>query len=402
MRPLAYFATPLAAAAVVGAQDPAGGVDLTPQEHGSLREALGDAGRKLDDWIDRFQLSGFVAARYLDTEPSGSRPDGAFGVQAASLFIDVEVADVGQAFFEVRFDYFPEAGGNQVDLGESYIRLRDVLRLGDGHGLDLKFGRFDLPFGEWYLLEDPDKNRMVAYPAAIPYRWDEGIEALADLGSWGFAAALTDGSYSRNSRSGIGPAGTARVHVRPHGDLYLSASGLYIHEAEASALCFGGSVITPVGGGVAGASPSATVQSTLGSLDAIWQATDWLHVQGSAGSGRIDDDVDAFDRTIHWWMLETSFRLAPAWDVTAHWSGTGTFDDRKGYQFESRPYEVGKTTYGFDLSQLQRYAVCLRHTLGKGLVAKVEAGFDRTKVVEGSAARGDTMVFTAAELVLSF
>lgn len=385
-----------------GAQPQAQGVDLAEDEHGSMREAMGDAAQTLDDWIDNFRLYGFVAARYLDTERGGSHPDGALGIQAATLFAEADVKDVASAFFELRFDYFQQAGDNQVDIGEAYIRLRDVLQLTDTTHLQMKVGRFDLPFGEWYLLEDPNRNRMIGFPALIPYRWDEGAQAFADFGEWGFNAALTDGTYSRNSQSGIGPAATLRVHARPHERLYLSASCLYIHEADQSAICFGGSVITPVAGGVAGTSPNATVQSVLGSLDLKWDASDAFHLQASAGTGSVDDDADAFDRTFYWWMLEPSWTFADRWQLTGRYSAVGTFDSDEGYQFESRPYEIATQSYGFDLSSLQRVALGVQRTFAKGLLGKVEVGFDQLTAIDPSGLPDSTRVFTAAELVFTF
>lgn len=389
--------------ATLQAQDaPPAGVDLTEDQHGSLRDVAGATRDRLDDWIDRFALSGFVAARFFDTERGGSRPDGALLIQAASLFVDANVKDVGEVFVELRLDYYPYDDETGVGLAETYMAFRDVVALDAHTGLGLKVGRFDLPFGEYYNYEDPDKNRLIGFPAAIPYRWDEGIEAFADFGTWGFTAALTDGSYSRTSSPGIAPAVTARLHARPADGLYLSASGLYIAGSPQSALCFGGSVITPVGGGIAGASPSTEVKSLLGSVDLDWQITEALHLQASAGTGRIDDAVDAFDRNIHWWMLEPTLQLSPTWQTTLRWSGAGTFDSEKGYQFEGRPYANGNASYGFDLAQLQRVALGLHHTFAPGLIGKVEVGFDRLAAVAGSGLPTDTRGFTGAELVLSF
>lgn len=404
MPPHPTLAVFVAAFPVLAQQDPPPrGVDLSGEEHRSMRDAIGIDRLRLDDWIDRFTLSGLLAARYFDTAQGGSRPEGALGIQAASLFVEAEVRDLGTAFVELRLDYFPESAGNAVDLGEAYMTFRNVLQDGAADdGLNLRVGRFDLPFGEYYLLEDPDQNRLIGFPAALPYRWDEGVMVFADAGRWGFAAAVTDGTYSRNSESGIAPAATVRVHARATEHLYLSASGLYIHEADASALCFGGSVITPVTASAMGSSPNTTVRSTLGSLDCRWRASDWLHLQASAGSGRIADDAEAFSRTIYWWMLEPSVTFAPGWDATLRWSGAGTFDDREGYQFEGRPYANGAATYGFDLASLQRVALGVRHTFRPGLFGKLEVGFDQLTATEPSGLADDTRVFTAAELVLRF
>ncbi|MBL8755605.1 MAG: hypothetical protein JNK15_20075 [Planctomycetes bacterium] len=377
--------------------------DLSGAEHGSMREALGRVGSRLDDWIDRFRLSGFVATRAFDTERGGSRPNGAIGVQAATLFVDVAVKDVASAFLELRYDYFTEAGQNEAGIGEAYVTLPDVCQLGSGNAMSLRVGRFDLPFGEYYLQEDPDQNKLVGFPAAIPYRWDEGIEAFGELGGLGFTAAVTDGTYSRNSDSngGIGPAVTLRLHARPTDHLYLSLSGIHIHEAGSSALCFGGSVITPVSGSITGTSPSPTVRSTLGSFDVRWQLADTLHLQTSVGGGQVDDESDVFDRAILWFMVEPSWTVAPQWAVTARVSGAGTFDDRDGFEFEGRPYANG-ATYGFELASLQRLQLGVSHTIGKGLTAKAEVGWDRLTAIEQSFLPDDTRMFTAIELVFAF
>jgi hypothetical protein len=383
-------------------QQPPVGTDLGEHQHTSMREALGAPARALDDWIDRFELSGFVAVRAFDTEARGAAPDGAVGIQAASLFVEADVKDVGTAFLELRLDYFQEAGQNASGLGEAYFTVDDAFGLDPEHGVHLRLGRFDLPFGEYYLAEDPDQNRMIGFPAVIPYRWDEGVMAFADRGTWGFAASLTDGTYSRNSQSGIAPAATVRLHARPTGSLYVSASGLYVHGADASAICFGGSVITPVTGSATGTSPSTEVRSLLGSVDLSWQLADALHLQASFGGGRIDDDVDAFDRTILWWMFEPTVQLAPNLDATLRWSGGGTFDRTEGFQLEARPYGNGAATYGFDLSSLQRVALGLRQHLHEHLTAKLEVGFDHFEATDVSGLPNDTRVFTAAEVVLTF
>ena len=393
----------LALGACVSAQDvPTGGVDLGEDQHSSLREAFAGVERTFDSWFERFELRGFVAARAFDTARGGSRPDGAIGVQAGTLFVDAEVRDVGRALFEIRYDYFEEAGNNEVSLGEAYLQLDDITGTGGPNGLNLRIGRFDLPFAEWYLLEDPNRNRMIGFPAMIPYRWDEGVLAFADYGGWGFAAALTDGTYSRNSQVGVAPAATLRMHTRPCDALYVSASGIYVHEADAAAICTGGSLLTPVGGGVAGTSPSAEVRVVLAAVDAKWQPSDRFHLQVEAGTGHIDDFVSAFDRTFYWWTFEPSVRLAPQWQATFRWSAVGTFDAEEGYLFESRPYGNGAASFGFDQRSLQRFAAGLSCELTADLVAKVEVGFDRFRVIDASPLDDDTRVFSAAELVLTF
>ncbi|MFK7741989.1 MAG: hypothetical protein AB8H80_16860 [Planctomycetota bacterium] len=378
------------------------GVDLHEDQHTSLAEAFGQAGQTLDDWIDRFQLSGFVAGRYFDTASGGARPDGALGIQAASLFVDVGVRDVARAFLELRFDYFQEAGLNQASIGEAYIQIDDVLGVGDSTGLNLRIGRFDLPFSEWYQQEDPNRNRMIGFPVMMPYRWDEGVLGFADYGSWGFAASISDGTWSRNSESGIAPAATLRLHARPHDSLYVSASGHYVHEADQTAICTAGSLLTPVQGGAAGISPSQEVRTSMAAVDVKWQPSESFHLHATAGTGQIDDEVSAFDRTFYWWTIEPSYRFAPQWQAVLRWSGVGTFDAEDGYQFEARPYGNGVQSYGFDLQSIQRLGAGVSCSLAEELVLKFEVGFDHLEGTRSSGLPNDTRVFTAAELVFTF
>jgi len=151
-------------------QDPQKPVDLSGEPLPSIGEALGGRSHQgLGDWIERFDLHGLVAARYLHTGSGGSRPQGAFVIQQASLWLEAEVRDVGTAFVELKLDYYPENDGSGVGTGEVYLKFRDVCKLGTGT-VDLKVGRFDLPFGEYYLMEDADKNRLISFPVLFPYR----------------------------------------------------------------------------------------------------------------------------------------------------------------------------------------------------------------------------------------
>jgi hypothetical protein len=396
MRPLRILSCCIGLAGALSAQTPTTGVDLSGDQHPDIREALGTERRSVGDWIERFDLSGLFAARYLHTGSGGKYPDGAFQVNQANLFTRAAIKDVGEVFLELRLEYFPDDDDRGVGLGEAYLQLRDLGRFG-GADLGVKVGRFDLPFGEYYLLEDPDQNRMIGYPALIPYRWDEGVQAYLNGDGWGANLSISDGSYSRNSSAGVAPAICAKLHTQATPSLYLSASTLYIDGAAQSALCFGGSVITPVAG-----SPSPEVKSWLGSLDMRWEPHEQWLLQASLGGGRIDDDADAFDRDLFWWILEPSYAMSTEWRLTARWSGAGTFDGDEGYQFEGRPYGNGATSFGFDVHNFQRLAAGVAHTFHPNLLGKLELGVDRFLTSAGSSRDDDSRLFFGAELVATF
>ncbi len=397
MPSLRYLLGPaLSSITALQAQEPPPGVDLSGETHADIGEALGQERRTLGDWIERFDLSGVFATSYLHTQSGGKFPEGGFLVNHASLFARAHVKDVAEVFLELRLEYFPDDDDNGVGLGEAYVQFRDLAEVA-GAKLGVKAGRFDLPFGEYYLLEDPDQNRMIGYPAVIPYRWDEGVQGYLDGDGWGANLAITQGSYSRNSATGLAPAITAKVHTQADENLYLSASTHYVDGADASALCFGGSVITPVAG-----SPSTEVQSWLVGFDARYDCSEHLLVQASLGGGHIDDAASAFDRDLFWWILEPSYALSTEWRITGRWSGVNTLDSAEGYRFEGRPYGNGTASYGFDVAAFQRLAVAVAHTFHPNLLGKFELGVDRFDAANDSGLRDDNRLFLGAEVVVTF
>ncbi len=382
--------------AMLRAQDPTGGVDLSGDEHANIGEALGQSRRSLGDWIEHFDLSGQFAASYLHTGTGGKYPDGAFLIHQADLYARASIKDVGEVFLELRLEYFPDDDSRGVGLGEAYMQFRDVAKVGSAD-LGLKIGRFDLPFGEYYLLEDPDQNRMVGYPIALPYRWDEGVQAYLTGDDWGANLAVTQGTYSRNSDTGVAPAITAKIHTRASDQLYLSASAHYVDGADATAVCFSGGVITPVTG-----SPSTEVRSMLVSLDTRIDVSDRFLLQASLGGADIDDEADAFDRDFYWWILEPSYAFSTEWRLTGRWSAVGTFDSTEGYRFEGRPYGNGRASYGFEVDNAQRFAVAVAHNFHPNVIGKCEVGIDRFVSTRTSGLGNDDRLFFGAELVVTF
>lgn len=376
------------------------GVDLGGDEHPTIGEALGRI--RLGDWFERLDVLGFASVRAFQTDDRGARPDGAIGIDQATVFLDAGVRDVGSLFCELRIERLYDADTTGVGTGELYINLPNLLTLpGDGT-LGLKVGRFDFRFGEYYPLEDAHKNRTISYPASLPYQFDEGVLASADIGTFGLDASISDGTRSRNSRTGISPAVTTRLRWRPSDRFYASASGHWSHGADVSALGFNASLVTPVTGSATGSSPNLEVGLLTGCADVICQLGERVHVQAQAGAARVRDDDESFGRTFYWWTFEPWLQVTASTLLVARYSGVGTYDDQEGYRFEGRPFANATATYGFDLRSLERLSIGLHHTFLPGLVGKVEVGCDRLTGTAVSGRADDTMPFVAGELVLIF
>ena len=129
----------------------------------------------------------------------------------------------------------------------------------------------------------------------------------------GFAAALTEGSYGQ-SGDGLAPRITLRLSLTPSERLACSLSLMHGEPTTYSSIYFSGSALTPVGrnaGSTLGASPSQEVGTDLGELNLRWAPSERMLLRLSAGAGRVEDDADAFDRDLYWFVVEPSVRLLP-------------------------------------------------------------------------------------------
>jgi hypothetical protein len=376
-----------------------GSVALDGDEHPTIGDALGRI--RLGDWFERLDVIGFASVRAFDTGRGGARPDGAVGVDQATLFLDAGVRDVGSIYCELRIERLYDADTTGVGTGELYLSLPGLVRWGDS-SLGLKVGRFDFRFGEYYMLEDAHLNRTISYPASLPYQFDEGVLATAQSGAWTFDVSLSDGTRSRNSSTGVAPAVTGRVRWQPTPSLLASVSGYQAGEAPLSALGFNASLAGPVSGAAAGSSTSTEVRLTAGCADLIAEPIAGIHLQAQAGAARVGDDDTAFGRTFYWWTVEPWLDLGPATMLVARYSGVGTYDDEEGYRFEGRPFANAGASYGFDLRSLDRLSLGVRHVFVPGLIGKLELGRDRLTGTRTSGLPDDERSFVAAELVLVF
>lgn len=396
-------AAALAFASAALAQDPPAPpppVDLSGEAHASMDDLGG--GTRGRDWFERVDVFGFVAGAYYHTEARGRWPRGAFVVDQASLFVEADVSEDVGALLELKFDEQPST---TFRTGETYVNLRRVAAWGDDGRLGVKLGRFDLPFGQYYLLQHAPDNPLVTYPAAMPYGVDEGVLAYGVWRGVEFAASVTEGHLERDSSQGTAPAVTARIGGDCGRGVHASASYLHIRETGRSAVCFSGIWLTPVGvdaPSTLGTSPSAGVRADLGVLDVRFEPGDRFRLRVSLGHGRLDDEVDAFDRDFTWFVLEPAWSPSPRWEVVGRWSEVGTYDDQEGLRFEGRPHANASADVGHDLTRLRRLSLGVRFDVTPALAAKLEVGIDHLDVIDVSPFRGDDRAYVAAQVVASF
>ena len=391
-------------------------VDLSEDELPSIRAAADQeksaqgvssdqaraADGKASDWFERVDLWGFFALDYIHTQSASAFPSGDAEIEAATLFLEADIEDGASFFAEVWLERMAES---RLKLAEAHGHFRRLVAIDDEHAVSFKFGRFDLPFGELYLEEDPVDNLLVSLPIALPYRFDEGVLAYGEYHGVEYALALSDG-LAEHSKNNFAEGVTLRLAGNPASSLRLSASVHATGEVDSSALCFAGMYLNPVGqagASSAGASPSSTVRTLAYVVEANWRPNEDSRIHASFGQTSINDRVDAFDRRFSFAVLQPSFRIAEGLDATLRWSEAGTYDDAEGYKLPGRPFDAF-TDYGYDVKRGVRVSAGLRWAPRKNLLLKAEIGTDRYWVIDSSSFRpgSDQRGFVAIQGVLSF
>ncbi len=355
-------------------------------------------------WYDNIALSGYGALAYLDSGGTGTTSDGSFVVKEASLFLDAQVWERTSFFTEVwlaRYQF-----GTGFSLNEYYLQFSNLFAPDGEQGLGVKAGKFELPFGEEYLRWDANETPLITFSAADPYGVDEGVELYGALGPVHWITAVTNGATGSGADDGPAKLGVAKLYGDLNQDLYWSASVLGTGTTQRSALRLGGSTITSVGfegDSSAGTSPSDEVKSLCWELDTRIASTRVAHLNLQFGRAGIDDEEDAFDRDLSWFLVEPAFRLREDLELVLRWSEIGTYDDEEGYRFAGKQMADGET-FGYDVSVMRRLSTGLRWTVNPHLAVKFEAGQDHFDLIDASALDEDNneRLFFAVELVASF
>ena len=360
-------------------------------------------------WAERVRISGSSNLAYLDGQDYGLFQHGSVKLYDARFFVDADLArdvrlgdstafrDAGLAFeWNVeRVGYFSN------NVGDLYVDFRGIA---DQDWLNVEFGRFQIPFGENYLrfgrgyYTDP----FIALSAPPPWFWDEGLKLWGKLfeGKAMYAFSVTDGENAMNVLPNGSQQVSLKVAVDPWEWLHLSVSGLttgaigsstppamasvWLGEMFPRAFGAGSTAQSFANGLPIAAGPNKLHGIRILGGDAIFKLPDarlWL----SYGGATIDSSGGTtYDRELIYWLAELmvqmrliSPRLAPAY-VAFRASGLGTYSDNEGYLLDFR-----NSAAGYNMSELDVYALVLGLPIGDYLTLKTQYAFQHTALVRG-------------------
>lgn len=347
----------------------------------------------------RVIISGYGSIDFNSAESRGKFANEEFRADEAKLFIEAQVWQntylAGELILTQR-----ETSDENFHLGEFYLDVENLL--GDrapDRLVNLRVGRFPIPFGEEYQVRNPLQNPLISHSVSDFWGIDEGIELYGEKGTFAYVAAVQNGGVSRLRDFHRDKSLVARVSWTPVSALSVSASAFRTGKLDrnrdvTSEMWIGNAFFRAIGK----AATTRTYQADLGQIDLRWKWKSGAFT-GSVGTGRYTDDDSSADnrRSFDFFHVQLVQDLVGKLYAAARYSSLET---DKGY------YVPGLGSYSeFFLSEtLTRKTT--RLSLGGGyrfnaaLHLKLEYTFENATKMTG-AKRTDEDQF-AAEVVVKF
>lgn len=347
------------------------------------------------------RLSAEAGLAFFDGGPQGQLPNGEFRADDVKVYLEAPVWK--DTYFFAELDLVTrEANDEFFHMGEVYADFENVSgRLGGpDRALNVRVGRFDIPFGEEYQRRGVMDNPLVSHSLSDIWGVDEGIELYGGLAGFSYVLAVQNGGHKTLRDYDSGKAVTVRVGVDPLAWLHLSASALQTGE-----LTVAGDVMSEVwiGNGFfksIGGATTTRFEAKLLELDAV---AHWSGGQLAGAAGRADyDDNDAAadnSRRLDYFYLELQQRLGERLRGAVRYSELRT--DR-GYLLPGLG-DAGAFFYrpGAPFTDwLTRLSLGLSYHFADPVLLKVEYSRERGRLLNGQ--RRDQEDLFATELGLKF
>lgn len=369
---------------------------------------------RLPDWTRRFHLSGNADAFYLYGQKNSMADEGRFAVDNARFFFNVDLGGevrianrtaLRSASLNFEWDLVREASlKNKV--GSLNIRFDGIFGIPQ---LNVKAGRFPLPFGEEYLRfhEQRPSNPLISFSAAAPYNWDEGLLLFGSFhqNRFAYAIAITNGDDDFSGNSNETPQVTVKLTARPFAWLTASVSGtrtggLGGGDPGESALEWGGTHAEPISNaGVQtfqhGVPIAADPTNRLDDLyaweaDLVFEKRNVGRLWLAGGQAFVESGTGSFyDRDFAYWIAEAIVELGMLAEpldpfyLALRYSAIGTFDSDKGYHFEAMN-DGGNL--GNNTKRVDQLSAGVGVRLHKSLIIKAEYSHFDFDVVRGVSA----------------
>lgn len=342
-------------------------VDLTDIEVQSVNSHHKERSVLLMEWFDRTRIGGFGSFGYVDVgQTSKTVSDTGHFPHQVSLHVEAEIWEDILLFAETSLTTQGTLG--LVHLYEEfYLKYKNVLKSWGEDVLHIKIGRFDTPFGEEYLIQDPPDNPMINMSVPFPWGSDEGIEfygIIKEKINW--FLAIQDGSSSHTSDDH--PAKSVALKIS--GDItknwYLSASYLNVGKVIIPEFWLGSARVSATGTNTT----TNHVKPHLYQIDTKIQWGPKLKLWANLGLTKISNlTTPSNSLTMHMYLIQPVLKLTNQLFVAGRYSGVELHG--------GKTYNLGQLHHGTLLGPLEhlRYAgIGLGYKLNPNNTLKIELG----------------------------
>ena len=189
-------------------------------------------------------LSGEGGAAFFHSQSLGQTPNAEFRIDEARVFLEAPIWKDVYLFSELDLAQ-REVTDLTLRAGELYLDFEDVSQLwGADRLLNLRVGRFNIPFGEEYQYRYAIDNPLISHSVMDLWGVDEGLELYGRIGRVQYVAAVQNGGLPTSQDFNADKAVVGRVSYDPTKWLHLSLSGmrtgdLDVANDQLSAMWFG-------------------------------------------------------------------------------------------------------------------------------------------------------------------
>src|SRR6185312_14140828 len=141
------------------------------------------------------RVSAEASVGWFNSGAKGKSPNAPFSIDEVRLFLEAPVWRNVFAFVELD-PRTRESDDDGTYLGQFYLDFENVSGAwGRDDLLNLRAGRFYIPFGEEYQSRTAIDNPLVSHSLSDLWGFDEGIEAYGRYGPWQYAVAAQNGGH---------------------------------------------------------------------------------------------------------------------------------------------------------------------------------------------------------------
>ncbi|MFA5058920.1 MAG: hypothetical protein WC485_12455, partial [Opitutaceae bacterium] len=343
-------------------------------------------------------ISGEAGLGFFHSGPDGQYPNSDFRVDEAKLFLEAPVGSRAYVFSE--FDLtLRESSDETFHLGQFYVDLENLAGpWAQDRLLNLRLGRFDIPFGEEYQTRNVIDNPLISHSLGDLWGVDEGASLYGSIGRLQYVVAVQNGGVKTLHDYNSDKTVVARIGGNPAPWLHLSASAmrtgrLNVPGDSMSALWFGNGFFRSIG-----TPATKTFNARLFEVDAgsRWRGG---HLKAAGGYAWYDDDDPAADnrRELRYFSLEGMQTVTGGFYGAARYSRILT---DQGYPLVGQG-NFGEYFFGSPLTRdLWRLSLAVGYRFNPDLLFKIEYSLENGRLVNGESRDGENVL--AAETGLKF